>query len=140
MGILVTEDAESVKWLFETFKNMNPSIMFRRLVVAEKGMNEREMINVVLPPVKVVICLYHTLRTLTREMTICLYHTLRTFRREMTICLYHTLRTLRREMSICLYHTLRTFRREMPICLEYPTYLEEKFKNTIPVRLCLEEK
>ena len=58
------------------------------------------MINVVLPHVKVLICLYHTLRTFRKEMTICLYHTLRTFRKEMTICLYHTLRTFIKEITM----------------------------------------
>ena len=49
MGILVNEDAESVKWSFEKFKNKNPSVMFTRLVMADKDINEREMSNVVLP-------------------------------------------------------------------------------------------
>ena len=38
MGMLVAEEKESVKWLFETFKNKNSSVMFTRLVMVEKDM------------------------------------------------------------------------------------------------------
>ena len=58
MGILVAEDEESVKLLIETFKSKNPAVMRTRFVMADKDINERDMI-------KVLICL----RTSRQEVT-----------------------------------------------------------------------
>ena len=69
MGMLVTEDAASLSWLVETFKLKNPAVERTRLVMADKDLNERDTIKVVLPHVKVLICLFHTLRTFRREVT-----------------------------------------------------------------------
>ena len=69
MGMLVTEDAESLTWLIESFKNRNPAISRTRIVMADKDINERDTIKTVLPHIKVLICLFHTLRTFRREIT-----------------------------------------------------------------------
>ena len=69
MGALVHEDAESLGWLIETFKSRNPTITSTRLVMADKDLNERDMLKELLPWAKVLICLFHTLKTFRREIT-----------------------------------------------------------------------
>ena len=67
---MVTEDAASVKWLVETFKKHNPNVSLTRLVMADKDINERDVIKEVLPHVKVMICLFHSLKTFKREINV----------------------------------------------------------------------
>ena len=69
LGMLVTEDEESLKWLIDTFKLKNPSVMHSRLVMADKDINERHVIKEVLPHLRVLICLFHSLRTFKREIS-----------------------------------------------------------------------
>ena len=69
LAVLVTEDAESLGWFIETFKTRNPEVCNTRLVMADKDLNERDVIKEVMPWVKVLICLFHTLKTFRREVT-----------------------------------------------------------------------
>ena len=61
MGMLVAED--------RTSKSKNSALMRTRLAMTDKDINERDMIKVVLPHLKVLICLFHTLRAFRREET-----------------------------------------------------------------------
>ncbi len=67
--LLVTEDADSVMWMMETFKKRNAEWVKVRVVMADKDIGEREVIKQCLPNASVVICLFHTLRTFRREVT-----------------------------------------------------------------------
>ena len=68
LGALYTEDLPSVKWLVETFQKHNPEVSSTRLVMADKDLNERDVIKEILPHVKVLICLFHSLKTFKREI------------------------------------------------------------------------
>jgi zinc finger SWIM domain-containing protein 3 len=68
VGALYEENAPSVKWLVETFQKHNPEISTTRLVMADKDINERDVIKEILPHVKVMICLFHSLKTFKREI------------------------------------------------------------------------
>lgn len=69
MGALVHEDAESLGWLIESFKKRNPNVNKTRLVMADKDLNERDMLKELLPSAKILICLFHALKTFRREIT-----------------------------------------------------------------------
>ena len=47
-GVLVTEDEDSLKRLIETLKSENQSLMHSQLVMADKDMNERQVIKDIL--------------------------------------------------------------------------------------------
>ena len=66
---MVTEDAASVKWLVETFQKHNPKVSLTRLVMTDKDINEQDVIKL-LPHVKVMICLFHSLKTFKREINV----------------------------------------------------------------------
>lgn len=67
--LLVSEDRDGMKWMFETFKAQNHRWNCTRVVMADKDIKEREIIKEVLPDTSVLICLFHTLRTFRRELT-----------------------------------------------------------------------
>ena len=67
--ILVTENAEGIRWMFETFKAQNAKWCDVKVVMSDKDINEREVIKEVFPDASVLICLIHTLRTFRREVT-----------------------------------------------------------------------
>ena len=53
--------------MFETFKAKNSKWNYTTVVMADKDINEREIIKEVLPNASVLICLFHTLRTFRRD-------------------------------------------------------------------------
>ena len=57
-GLLVTEDAESMKLLIETFKEKNPCVENTRLAIADKDLNRHDVIKKILPQVKVLIYIF----------------------------------------------------------------------------------
>jgi len=67
VGLLVAENEESLKWLMETFmKNNNkcsPSV-----IMADKDMTFRRVIKELYPDCKLLICLFHALRSFKREI------------------------------------------------------------------------
>ena len=67
--MLVTEDRDSMCWMFEAFKKLNPHWSQVRVVMADKDIGERDVIKEQLPSTAVLICLFHTLRTLKREIS-----------------------------------------------------------------------
>ena len=69
LGSLVHEDAESLGWLVKTFMERNPNVKDTRLVMADKDMQERDMVKQLLSWEKVLICLFHSLKTFRREIT-----------------------------------------------------------------------
>ena len=67
--LLVTEDAESIVWMMDSFKEHNDEWERIRVVMADKDIGERDVIKRCVPNAAVLICLFHTLRSLRREIT-----------------------------------------------------------------------
>ena len=67
--LLTMEDTDCIKWMVETFKKFYSSWSKVRVVMADKDIQERDVIKQCLPNASIVICLFHTLRTFRREVT-----------------------------------------------------------------------
>lgn len=67
--LLVAEDAESITWMLNSFKDHNDEWERVRVVMADKDIGERDIIKICIPSAAVLICLFHTLRSLRREIT-----------------------------------------------------------------------
>ncbi len=67
--LLVTEDRESMSWMMEAFKQHNQNWKNVRVVMADKDIGERDVVKEQLPNASVLICLFHALRSLRREIT-----------------------------------------------------------------------
>ena len=67
--LLVTEDSGSMTWMMDAFKKHNAGWECVRVVMADKDIRERDVIKQHLPNAAVLICLFHTLRSLRREIT-----------------------------------------------------------------------
>ena len=68
-SILVTENAQSIAWMMNTFKQHNEVWKKIRVIMANKDISERDVIKSSIPDAAVLICLFHTLRSLRRELT-----------------------------------------------------------------------
>ena len=67
VGLLVAENEESLKWLMQTFmKNNNKSSP--NIIMSDKDMTLRKVIKELYPDCKLLICLFHTLRSFKREI------------------------------------------------------------------------
>ena len=69
LGALVREDAESLEWLVQSFMQRNPNINKTRLVMGEDS-KERDVLKNLLPWTRVLICIFHALKTFRREVTV----------------------------------------------------------------------
>ena len=67
--LIVAEDAESIAWMLNSFKEHNDEWEKIRVVMADKDIGERDVIKLCVPNATVLICLFHTLRSLRREIT-----------------------------------------------------------------------
>ena len=67
--LLANEDGDSIKWMFDTFKQHNGKWEAIRVVMADKDLKERDVIKQCLSKAVVLICLFHTLRTFRREIS-----------------------------------------------------------------------
>ena len=67
--VLVTENALCVAWMMNTFKQHNEAWKKIRVIMADKDISEREIIKSSIPDAAILICLFHTLRSLRREIT-----------------------------------------------------------------------
>ena len=65
--ILVTENAQSMAWMMNTFKQHNEQWKSVRVIMADKDIGERDIIKSSIPDTVVLIYLFHTLRSLRRE-------------------------------------------------------------------------
>ena len=70
-SILVTENVQSIAWMMNTFKQHNEA--WKKICViiymADKDISERDLIKSSIPDAAILICLFHTLRSLRRELT-----------------------------------------------------------------------
>ena len=60
VGILVTETEDNVKWVLQSLQEKNPE----RVFIVDKDFNERAIIKELFPTATVLICLFHSLRSL----------------------------------------------------------------------------
>ena len=67
--LLVQEDADSIKWMVDAFKQLNPGCQKVRVIMADKDMGERDVLKQCFPSSTVLICLFHTLRSFRREIS-----------------------------------------------------------------------
>lgn len=67
--LLTSKDADSMKWMIEVFKRCNDEWRNTRVVMADKDIQERDVIKQCLPESSVMICLFHTLRSFRREIS-----------------------------------------------------------------------
>ena len=67
--LLASEDADSIRWMIDVFKKHNPRSKDVCVVMADKDIKERDVLKTCLPNASVLICLFHTLRSLRREVT-----------------------------------------------------------------------
>ena len=73
VGLLVTENVESLRWLLNTFKGNNVNNQ-TRVIMADKNFNERHVLKECFPSASVLICLFHTLRSFKRELSDKRFH------------------------------------------------------------------
>lgn len=69
IGLLANEQQETLSWFFEMFKKHNPASSQTKTFMTDKDMKERSVINLLFPNARLVICLFHTLRTFNREIS-----------------------------------------------------------------------
>ena len=67
--LLVSEDVNCMKWMVDTFKKNNSEWQRIRVVMADKDIQEHDIIKLCLPNSSVLICLFHTLRSFRREVS-----------------------------------------------------------------------
>ena len=70
IAMLVTEDADGMQWMVDVFKKHNSRWEKIRVVIADKDIWELDVLNKYLPSAKVLICLFHTLRSFRREISV----------------------------------------------------------------------
>jgi len=68
-AMLVSEDANGMEWMMDAFKKQNSQWEKTRVVMADKDIGERDVIKKCLPNARVLICLFHSLRTFRREVS-----------------------------------------------------------------------
>ena len=68
VGLLVSENAESLRWLLNAFKGNNVNDQ-PRVIMADKDLKERYILKECFPTASVLICLFHTLRSFKRELS-----------------------------------------------------------------------
>lgn len=59
MCLLVTEDANSMRWMVDTFKKYNMNWKKICVVMADKDIGERDILKQSIPNASVLICLIH---------------------------------------------------------------------------------
>ena len=60
VGLLMSENAESLRWLLRAFKGNNVNDQ-PRVIIVDKDFNERHILKECFPTASILICLFHTL-------------------------------------------------------------------------------
>ena len=63
------EDKETITKLVEEFKKCNSDWISTKCIMSDKDMTERTVLGKQFPQSKLLICLFHTLRTMKREVS-----------------------------------------------------------------------
>ncbi|XP_064469882.1 zinc finger SWIM domain-containing protein 1-like [Ornithodoros turicata] len=69
VGVLVSEDFQSMEWLLQTFKKLNPVWTATKCIMANKDLGERRILKQEFPQATVLICIFHVLQIFRREIT-----------------------------------------------------------------------
>lgn len=69
VGLFTTEDADTLRWFFEVFKDLNPKWDSVRVTMADKNVKERSVIRVLFPSSALHICAFHVLQAFRREVS-----------------------------------------------------------------------
>lgn len=124
--LLVTEDASSMAWMIDTFKQHNVDWEKIRILMADKDIGEHNVLKLCLRNASVLICLFHTLRSFKREIT-CENMGITTG--ERTLCL-ELVQKMAYALSNDVYNSLyEQFQRDVP--KEVVKYFNE---NWHPIR------
>jgi zinc finger SWIM domain-containing protein 3 len=67
--LLITEDKDSFTWFLETFRANNPQTELTKYVMADKDLLERSVLKDTFSEANVIICIFHSMRTFSREIT-----------------------------------------------------------------------
>nr|XP_037280279.1 uncharacterized protein LOC119173576 [Rhipicephalus microplus] len=70
VGLFSTEDADTLRWFFEEFKDLNPSWNSVRVTMADKDVKERPVIKELFPSSALHICAFHVLQAFRREVSV----------------------------------------------------------------------
>jgi len=68
VGILAEETLTALTWMLSTFVEKNPNSSRTRVVMADKDIKERQVFTSVFGGARILICLFHTLKTFRREV------------------------------------------------------------------------
>lgn len=69
IGLLTNEKYDTIKWFLETFKKENLEACSRmKCMMTDKDLLERNVIKKVFPHISTYICLFHTLKTFSRQI------------------------------------------------------------------------
>ena len=68
VGMLTVEDEESLIWMFNTLCARNTRMNSARVILTDKDLTERKVLRKVFPYSRLLLCLFHTLRTFRREV------------------------------------------------------------------------
>ena len=60
----------SLSKVIDIFKSYNPSWKYVRVIMTDKDITERDVLKTSLPKAELLICLFHTMRTLRREIAV----------------------------------------------------------------------
>lgn len=69
VGLLVEENAETLKWFLSKFKENNPEWMEIKSIMADKDLNERRLLREHFPNAHILICIFHAMRSFNREIS-----------------------------------------------------------------------
>ncbi|KAH9379452.1 hypothetical protein HPB48_022114 [Haemaphysalis longicornis] len=69
IALLVQEDVSSMQWFLKKFQELNPGWTQTKCIMADKDLLERQCLKEYFPQAKVLVCVYHTLRTFGREVS-----------------------------------------------------------------------
>jgi len=67
--LLTSEDLENVENMAITFKKFNPAWENVKCIMADKDFTERNVFKKQFPSTQILICIFHCLRSMSREIT-----------------------------------------------------------------------
>lgn len=69
-GLLESEDAVVLNWFFSTFKKKNKKACAKTInILTDKDHTQRSVLRKLFPKAKLLLCLYHTLQSFSRQVT-----------------------------------------------------------------------
>lgn len=69
MGLLATEDLQSMEWLIDTFQNQNSKWKQIRVILTDKDTKKRDIFRQKFPEAHLQFCLFHVMKSFEQEIT-----------------------------------------------------------------------